>query len=169
VSSFEANYQRGLVGETWIAQWLRGRGATVLPVYDIEIDQGKGPRLFAPEEEIIAPDMLVYDRYNVRWIEAKHKTAFSWHRISQKWVTGVDLRHYKDYCKVDDTSPWPVWLLFLHRGGIAKDSPGNSPSGLFGRALSYLRTNESHRSDRWAKGMVYWAMGSLHLLDEGVQ
>lgn len=80
-------------------------------------------------------------------------------------MTGIDLRHYEDYCKVDDASPWPVWLLFLHRGGQAKDSPGNSPAGLFGKPLDYLRTHENHRHENWGRsGMVYWAHESLKLL-----
>ena len=97
-------------------------------------------------------------------IEAKHKTAFSWHRLTGRWVTGVDLRHYEYYCKIEDMSPWPVWLMFLHRGGQAKDSPP-SPSGLFGNRLEVLRRQENHRSDKWGKwGMVYWALPSLKLL-----
>ena len=165
--NFAGYLERGKVAESWIASWLRNRGSTVMPVYEIESGQGKGPQVYAPTSEMVAPDMLVWNSGCVRWIEAKHKTAFSWYRKAQTWVTGVDLRHYNDYCKVEDTSPWPVWLLFLHRGGIAKDSPGPSPSGLYGRSLEYLRTHESHRSDLWAAGMVYWAIASLYLLDAG--
>lgn len=154
----------GQIGESLIARWLRSRGNWVLPVYEKEIDNGKGPRLFLPHGELIAPDLLVMGDA-VQWIEAKHKTAFSWHRISKRWVTGIDVVHYRDYLRVNDESQWPVWLLFLHRGGQAKDSPPISPAGLFGGALDTLRNCESHQHENWGKGgMVYWARESLALL-----
>jgi len=163
--SFKASLAVGQVGESLIAQWLKGRGWSVLPVYELEIDSGKGPRLFAPNDDLIAPDMLAFKAGNALWIEAKHKTAFSWYRIGGYWVTGIDLRHYEHYIRIDGESPWPVWLMFLHKGGQAKDSPADSPSGLFGHKLAELRLCESHRSLNWGKsGMVYWAYSSLHRL-----
>jgi hypothetical protein len=161
--TFSDNLVYGQTGETIIARWLRHRGCTVLPVYEKIFDTGKGPQLFLPDDKsLVAPDMLVYKGKDAYWIEAKHKTAFSWHRITGRWVTGIDLRHYEDYCQVDDVSPWPVWLLFLHDGGQAKDSPPNSPSGLFGNTLSKLRRCENHRHGNWGtSGMVYWAIDNL--------
>lgn len=162
---FQQSLAFGQTGESAIAMWLRKRGFAVLPVYEKILDTGKGPQLFLPDGCLIAPDMFVFKGDNALWIEAKHKTAFSWHRITARWVTGIDLRHYEDYLRVDDSSPWPVWLLFLHRGGQAKDSPANSPSGLFGNTLAHLRHNENHRSDKWGRsGMVYWSIDNLKLL-----
>lgn len=138
----------------------------MLPVYEKITDTGKGPQIYLPEGALIAPDLLTFSSRSVLWIEAKHKTAFSWHRLTQRWVTGIDLRHYEDYRRVDRESPWRVWILFLHEGGQAKDSPPDSPSGLFGNALANLVNLENHRSDRWAHGMVYWAVSSLCKLAE---
>lgn len=142
-----------------------------MPVYEKLIDEGKGPQVLLPKRELIAPDLLVFrgqrGSEQAYWIEAKHKTAFSWHRLTGRWVTGIDLRHYEDYCCIDDMTPWPVWLLFLHQGGQAKDSPPNSPSGLHGNRLSVLRGCENHRHDNWGRtGMVYWALESLIALAE---
>lgn len=163
--TFHRQLQIGKTGESLIAQWLRKRGHTVLPVYEKIIDEGKGPQLFLPDGCLVAPDMLVYKGGNALWIEAKHKTAFSWHRKTGQWVTGIDLRHYRDYISVDDQSPWPVWLLFLHQGGQAKDSPPDDSPGLFGNTLSALRACENHRHDGWGNsGMVYWSRESLKLL-----
>lgn len=160
----------GQLGESRIARWLRAKGYTVLPVYETEIGSGKGPRLFLPENELIAPDMLCFAvdmRLGTRayWIEAKHKTAFSWYRMGQRWVTGIDLRHYQDYVQFQLSSPWPLYLMFWHEGGQAKDSPP-SPRGLYGNSLKYLIEHESHRSDRHGtSGMVYWSIGELTLFD----
>lgn len=162
MNHFDRQLKYGQAGESSIAKWLRSRGNSVLPVYEKIFDTGKGPRLFVPEGELIAPDLLVFGSHGTLWIEAKHKTAFAWHRISQQWVTGVDLKHYKDYLSINTQSPWPVWLLFLHDGGQAKDSPPNSPRGLFGNSLSILEGCEDHRHGNWGKsGMVYWAITSL--------
>ena len=166
-TTFQQKLAVGRVGESVIAQWLKTKGYSILPVYEIEINSGKGPRLFGPRKNYIAPDMLAFRDDKTIWIEAKHKTAFSWHRNSDRWVTGIDLTHYADYCEIDAHSPFRVWLMFLHTGGQAKDSPANSPAGLFGNSISYLRNHENHRSDRWGSGgMVYWNVGELKKLAE---
>lgn len=159
---FEESLSIGRASESAIAKWLRSRGWAVLPAYEKAGSEFKGPQVFFPEScALVAPDFLSWRGKCARWIEAKHKTAFSWHRITQRWVTGIDLRHYMDYCALANKSPWPVWLLFLHTGGQAKDSPV-SPAGLFGQTLDELRLRENHRSSQWGRsGMVYWAVDSL--------
>lgn len=165
--SFDRQLAVGRVGESLIARWLRSRGHSVMPVYEIEKPEGKGPRLFLASVDLIAPDMLAFKGTGARWIEAKSKGAFTWHRVTGRYVTGIDLRHYLDYLQVDEASPWPVWLMFLQRGGRAKDTPPHvpdSPAGLFGHRLSYLREHENHRAppSQWGSGgMVYWAHGTL--------
>jgi len=164
--TFNEQLKFGQAGEGKISRWLREKGFSVLPVYEKIINTGKGPQLYFPnDKKLIAPDMLIFKGEKIFWIEAKHKTAFSWHRLSRRWVTGIDLRHYVDYLEVDDNTKWPVWLFFLHDGGQAKDSPAESPRGLFGNKLSYLRINENHRHQNWGKsGMVYWSIDNLKQL-----
>lgn len=164
--SFEEKLSFGQTGESLIARWLRRQGSTVLPVYEKIINTGKGPQVFLPSGSLIAPDLLMWNGDDVAWVEAKHKSAFSWHRNTERWVTGIDLRHYKDYCRIDDETPWRVWLMFLHRGGTAKDSPP-SHAGLFAADLRFLRENENHRSMNWGRsGMVYWAEDKLDKICE---
>lgn len=165
--TFQEHFNEGRIGETIIASWFKKRGFSVLPVYEIEKHTGKGPRLFLPDKKLIAPDMIVFNSQQIFWIEAKHKTAFAWHRISGGWTTGIDLNHYFDYCEVEELTPFPVWLLFLHKGGKAKDSPDTSPAGLFGNDLKTLQKNEHHRHSNWGKhGMVYWRIESLKKISD---
>lgn len=165
--TFKERLEYGKVGESFIADWFKSRGYYILPIYDVELDSGKGPTLYTPQTRLIAPDMFVFKGEKSFWIEAKHKTAFSWHRITSQWVTGIDLKHYLDYCKVDDETPFPVWLMFLQKGGSDKSTGEFSPSGLYGNRLSFLRLHENHRSDKWGhSGMVYWAIKSLVKLTE---
>lgn len=164
--SFNRSLPFGQLGESKIALWLRARGHYVLPAYEKEIENGKGPRLFCPNGELVVPDMLVFRGKEVNWIEAKHKSVFSWYRIGQRWVTGVDERHYLDYLEVARLSPWPVWVLFLHEKDrdASRDEPWPCPTGLFGQNLDVLKGCISHTSPNWGKGMVYWARESLMLM-----
>lgn len=165
--TFESKLNYGKLGESRIAEWLKGRGYSVLPVYELEKSESKGPTLFMPSKVLIAPDMFVFNQQKCFWIEAKHKTTFSWHRLTSRWVTGIDLRHYHDYCIVDDETPFPVWLMFLQEGGIDKYTLLTSPRGLYGNALSKLRTCENHRHANWGRsGMVYWAIDNLVKLSD---
>lgn len=162
MTTFEKTLDYGQAGESAIARWLRNKGFSVLPVYERTDKVFKGPMLFTPTDTLIAPDMFVFRNSGAYWVEAKHKTAFSWHRNTQQWTTGIDLRHYLDYCRVDDETPYPVYLMFLHEGGQAKDSPPNSPKGLFGNCLSYLRKHEHHRHPNFGRsGGVFWELKDL--------
>jgi hypothetical protein len=169
MSSFDQQLAHGQLGESIIAKWCMSRGNSVLPVYEKEIDTGKGPRFFTPRGRFAAPDMFVMPAMN--WIEAKHKTVFSWHRKTACWCTGIDLNHYEDYKQVQETSSRPVWLLFLHRSNMPDQRdldagcPKRCPVGLFGGSLAFLEQHENHRHDNWGRhGMVYWAYETLKLV-----
>jgi len=162
---FEKLYTFGKIAESLIALYFRDKGYGVLPIYEKEISDGKGPALYFPDTEIIGTDMLVFKKDIIYWIEAKHKNAFSWHRKTKRWVTGIDLKHYEHYQEIEKRTPFPVWLMFYHDGGKAKDSPEKSPAGLFGNDLKYLIKNENHRHQNWGKhGMVYWEKDKLILI-----
>jgi hypothetical protein len=175
--NFEESYSFGRIAESQIGQWVRiNKGFHVLPVYEIEKKTGKGPRLFTGQvldtlsKELVAPDMLAFRFINgkndIRWVEAKHKSHFTWHRNSQNWQTGIDLRHYLDYIKVQEQTQWPIWLMFLHEddkpwtSDLANGSPKTCPTGLFGADLSYLMRHEDHRHkhEKYSRSfpMVYW-------------
>lgn len=170
MSDFQQSLESGKVGESQIAGWLRSRGQNILPVYEVADGQYKGPAVYSSEGEVIvAPDMLCFGQGKTIWIEAKHKNAFTWHRKTQRFVTGIDLHHYEQYQKIMGLVDWPVWLLFLHRGGRAVDSPV-SPSGLYGNDLKKLIKIENHRYENphghQKHGMVYWSTDSLVKLSD---
>jgi hypothetical protein len=167
MTKFDDMLRLGRTGESVIAQWMKRRGYSVLPVYEKEQGDYKGPALYAVNTNLIAPDMLCFKPSGeTRWIEAKTKSAFTWHRASKppRWTTGIDLRHYQDYLEVQTVSPWPIWLLFLQLPGQAKDSPPGCPVGLFGSTIDYLSKNENHRWEKTKPHMVYWAHEKLWLI-----
>lgn len=165
---FEQALEQGKTGESAIACYMRSKGYSILPVYEKLVDEYKGPTLFMSDgRQLVAPDMLVFNGKKTFWIEAKHKNAFSWHRISKQWTTGIDKHHYQQYLEVSKNSEWPVWLMFLHREGRAKDTPAGmiGPTGLFGEDIEILKHKVDHMHDNWGKhGMVYWGHGALKFI-----
>lgn len=169
---FQNQLAFGQIAETQIARWLLRRGNVLLPIYEKEINNGKGPRIFFDGGEFVAPDLLVVRGGNgIYWIEAKHKTVFTWHRKTSRWTTGIDRHHYNQYCRVRDSLEFLVWLLFLHESSTpdARDlkhgCPPRCPTGLFGAEINRLRMTESHQHDNHGrKGMVYWAYSDLQQL-----
>lgn len=171
MAGFEQNLANGRLGEGAISRWLQSRGHMVFPAYDIEHGTGKGPQLFSASGDLVLPDLLTFRGGKILWFEAKKKTCFSWHRMTQRWTTGIDLRHYGEYQEVAARTGLPVWLLFFHPDGVPSDSdlafgcPKECPTGLFGGDLANLTACENHRSDRHGRsGMVYWAASSLGYL-----
>lgn len=168
----------GQIGEGYIAKWLRHLGWNVLPVYEKEIHEGKGPRLFmaelSPYKDLIAPDLFAIKGKKFTWIEAKRKTRFSWYGKSGYWVTGIDKRHFNDYVLVQSETNITVWLMFLHIESktwpedIMKwNAPPTCPTGLFGNEISHLTGCVSHESNKYgSSGMIYWNIKDLKLLAE---
>lgn len=142
-----------------------------MPAYEIEKPTGKGPQLFSVDGDFVSPDLLAFNANGITWIEAKHKTCFTWYRNGGYWTTGIDLRHYEDYKRVADRTSLPVWLMFWHPRStpddrdLAYNCPPECPTGLFGNDIRVLAETESHQSPNWGRsGMVYWSPKSLRLL-----
>ena len=176
--SFEQQLSIGQQAEKYIHAWFRSRGWSVLPVYDIPLDTGKGPRFYTAYTsglgEIIAPDMLVTKENTFHWVEAKRKSRFTWRRYGKDahhWQTGIDLRHYEHYLKLRDFTGIPLWIFFLHANpypsadDLTSGSPKICPTGLFGGEICLLRRLEAHRGTYQGQGksypMVYWNQESL--------
>jgi hypothetical protein len=177
--SFNDYYAFGRIAESQFAQWLiHKEGWHILPAYEIEIPSGKGPRLSTALGELIVPDILAMKykgkKFLIKWYESKHKTRFTWHWKSRNWQTGIDLRHYLDYIKVQERTGIEVYIAFLHRcstpskSDIENHSPVLCPTGLYGQTLTYLMEHEHHRDkydrDRREYPMVYWNESNLERL-----
>lgn len=179
--SFSNSLQFGLVAEGFISKWLMLRGSVVVPAYQVEQWSGKGPQVFASERSYVAPDMLCFGSGGALWIEAKHKSVFTWYYKHRKWTTGIDRDHYEQYKYVSERTRIPVWLLFFHSESTPTEkdrwrgAPSDCPTGLFGQSLLLLDDSIDHTApphDVWRdqnqghgrSGMVYWAHEDLRLL-----
>lgn len=161
--NFDYYFRQGRRGENHIANWLIGKGWDVLPVYEVEGLDFKGPRFFTAKKQYIAPDMLIIRDREIRWIEAKHKSVFTWFRAKESWQTGIDKHHWTHYLELSMRHPEiELWILFLHREWITNEGDGHSPIGLFGNTVRNLAMKIDHSSDKWGNsGMVYWNYNDL--------
>lgn len=172
VTYFHEALTFGQIGESLIARFLRQKGWMILPIYEKEIDNGKGPRLFLPyghpETELIAPDIQALRNRQVRFFEAKHKSAATYYRIKKRWQTGIDLRHYQDYLKVQAYTQCPVWLLFLQREAAISNATSDAPpcpTGLYGCPITQkISDNGFYMRNGRRYDMVYWAIQDLKSL-----
>ncbi len=169
-SAFQQQLAFGQMAETAIAKWLIAQGRIILPVYDVEVNTGKGPRVFGARFEAAAPDLLVFrGGGSFTWCEAKHKTRFAWYRLKRRWQTGIDLNHWDHYQKVGQATGFGVYLFFLHDCSTPSASDlqygcdPECPTGLFGNTLDNLAGSISQTSERHGRhGMVYWAREALN-------
>ena len=173
MNHFQTMFQFGRIYENEITQWLiHGCGYCVLPVYEVETEAAcKGPRVYAPDGALAAPDLFAFSHRWRGWIEAKGKAHFTWHRISGTWQTGIDRVLYDDYLRLAKESPLPLWLMFLHKSDqpdardLRQGSPERCPVGLFGGEILTLAKCVDHVSVRYGRGgMVYWRAESLRKL-----
>jgi hypothetical protein len=194
--NFNSAYTYGKIAESLIAQWLMITfGYILLPAYEIETHSGKGPRLSGLNGDLIAPDLLAIlikrRKVLMQWCEIKHKDHFSWFRTNAgevlnpatlrcrpfpgRWQTGIDLRHFEDYIKVQEQTGIEVFLLFLHSSSIPslddlkQGSEKVCPTGLFGGSLYDLMQNWDHKDSYENKKrrkfpMVYWNVNDLNHL-----
>ena len=167
--NFNGSLAVGRLGESQIAQWLAKRGNAILPVYDVEIDRGKGPQVFLWKRELVAPDLLIFP--DSEFVEAKHKSVFTWYRKTGCWQTGLDAHHWADYCEVQEQTGRRVWIAFLHRKSTPDEKdlrygcPPTCPTGLFINSVSYLNGKVDHvdwgEANGSRHGMVYWNYSDL--------
>lgn len=157
----------GIDGEDVISNYFMYIGFSILPACRIECQPYKGPRLQSKESETTLPDLFAISKTGSMWIEAKHKSGFTWYRSMNRhgvfgsFQTGIDLKVYEEYRKIANETPFDVYLMFLHEGGKAKDSP-ESPAGLWGDTIENLKKIEDHTSLNYGRsGMVYWNMCDL--------
>lgn len=171
MTTFRESLDRGLAGESRIARFLVSRGNAVLPI-EVPESPHKGPRIWTAGGRVVSPDMLVFNRAKntTLWVEAKTKSAFTWHHKRQKFQTGINRHHYNEYLRVREESGWEVWLLFLHeKGHLAKDTPDGmvSPHGLFCGEVSNLQSRVDHVDLVHGTELVFWNHEALtHLADE---
>lgn len=158
--SMDRNSVQGRLGEIAVIEFLQSLGYSIFPASE-SVPEQTGPRIHEANsnEKTVTPDLLVWDGEKQFWIEVKTKSSFSWNRNLRKWTTGIDTRYLEQYIKVDATTPWRVYVLFIQMGISRRDDPPGKrqPRGVYSNSVRELLKSESHRFGH----MVYWTIDSL--------
>jgi len=161
LQSFEKSLEVGKVGELMIQNWFESKGFCAFATCLMIGSDNKGPRVnMYNGQKRVAPDLLVFNDKKMYWIEAKNKNAFTYYRKTDTFQTGINLNHYNDYVEINKNFPHDIWILFLQREGVAKDS-NKGPSGLYGDTITELLKKIDHKTDE----MVYWNEKDLTKID----
>ena len=162
-----ARNRLGQAGEDAIKRWLvEERQCSLLPLCDIDSREGSGgPRYIVPGGTFVSPDFLVSKDRMFMWVEVKCKSHATWHYVSRTWTTGIDLRYYNEYIRVQEQSQIPLWLIFYHESALShprdvrRGATQYCPRGIYGGEILALGKTIHHRYE--PGGMIYWAIDDL--------
>ena len=127
--TFEARLSFAKAIERAGEEWLKRRGWLVLSPSDYSgPDDDKPPSLHGAARSFVLPDTLAFRAGRARFVECKWKTAATFHRVTQRWETGIQLRHWEDYRRVRAESGVPTWIVWVH--GREREMRGMDLEGL---------------------------------------
>jgi len=151
----------GLQGEILISEWLRANGYGVTPLYQM-VSNNQAPKLLLEHGlELLAPDLYIFREFESAWVEVKRKKNVSYHRRSERWVTGVNPHNFEQYLSLAKIQEFPVILLFL----LEKPTDdGAFPASLYGADVRFLERNINHHYDGTDHPQNYWDMATLNVI-----
>lgn len=130
------------------------RGYHVLPACDYRGQMGHAPHLAGAAANITLPDLLVARGGKCRWIEVKQKSHADFHRNSNRFVTGLPIRQWDEYLRVQEVTGIEVTLVFIHA----------EENVVVGDTLAKLTNHISHRYTRTVNdtnGTLFFKFGTL--------
>lgn len=112
--NFEQRIARGRIGETMVAEWLKGRGWGVIPSYDFTGSDGcKAPRLMFEAHGLVIPDLDTCRDGKRCWCEVKTYRGPYFNRRLRCDIHGIPSGLFHDYLQVENQSGCPVYLFVL--------------------------------------------------------
>lgn len=157
-TSFEESLRFGQEGEHEVARvLLQKAGVTLMPLY--QFDTTHAPFLLTFDfKKITCPDLLYFKQGKAYMVEVKTKNQ--WVRFLHKTLeTGLDLRLWQEYRKIQQESNIPVYVFFNHKQ--------ESPLGIY---FCHIDTDYrlwdglSQTGKRIQGEMVLYPYDSLHAL-----
>jgi len=124
--SFEEKLEWGEEGEKTIASRLIKKGVAVAPLYQFK-NHDNTPIMLTDKEQLILPDLTCWKDGKNFFVECKRKNQ--WVSYGGVVETGLDQRHFKEYCNLKAITGQKVYLFFIHE---------NKDPGVFFHELRYL-------------------------------
>lgn len=113
LESFKELLKFGEEGEKEVALKLLDIGYTVLPLY--QFNKEHAPFLLSKKGKITLPDLDCYNE-NKESIYIEVKSKKQWNTTNGIIETGFDLKHFKEYKKIQEKTQKEVWIVFNHKG-----------------------------------------------------
>lgn len=182
---FQEKLEQGRLGENWTLYYTcRTLHYVNLPVSKIKDFEDKGPRIYIPNSlggppiYVPVPDTLCIHRHDWKdeqlalpsefWLEAKFKSRCTFYRINKAWQSGIDMRSYKWYKKVEEFTGKPVWVFHLifptsDQQAIAQGAPKEkrpAPHGLYTHPISLVPAYDPDSNPK----MIYWKIEKMRRL-----
>lgn len=152
--SFQASLARGKAEERKLAAYLKALNYRVLPT--TEFSGSGAPTLDGEADSIIMPDLQAFKDGAGEWFECKWKSRATESTRYDRLETGISIRHYLQYCRIERETAIPVAIVFVHE----KEREVRCGT------LNQLQAAFSHddRSDKMERGgMRFWAWESIPL------
>lgn len=131
--TFEEALDFGEEGEHLIARRLMQSGIAVAPLYQFQNHDRAPVLLFEVDGEHfsrVLPDLTCWNRRQF-FVEVKRKTRWvNWRPAGRGLETGFDLRLFRNYRVIRNTTGADVWVFFIHEG--------SAPTGVFVAELETL-------------------------------
>lgn len=116
VDDFESTeeFQKGYEGEQTVVNYLERNGWETIPTF--EFDGDGAPMLTSDTEDTIIPDILTSRDGVTRWVEVKTKPPYEPpEHVDDVLQQGVEVRHWANYCTVQDVTGIDVWVFFFEQ------------------------------------------------------
>ena len=91
------------------------------------LGEGSGRASERAADSLVVPDLLVA-RGGLKWVEVKYKARADFTHKTQRMETGISLRLWQHYIRVEAETRIHVWLMFVHER--ESEIVGNSVSQL---------------------------------------
>ena len=109
-ASFKEQLSFGEEGEHEVAQWLITKGVSVLPLY--QFNPENTPCIYHMQGKTTSPDLVCFKNDSFM-VEVKTKNQ--WVRFGDRIETGLNLKHYKHYEKIELLTNKKVYVFFNHK------------------------------------------------------
>lgn len=109
-TSFKDKLLFGQEGEHEVADFLLGKGISVLPLY--QFNNTHAPFIMNKSDKVVSPDLICFSQ---KAFMVEVKTKNQWVSFKGRNETGIDLRLYRHYKKIKDFSNLEVYVFFNHK------------------------------------------------------
>lgn len=163
----------GKAGEKDVQEYLTRKGFSVMYTGSAS-QEDPVPSIWLPKDvypdPLIAPDLFVTQRITGAsidpssfFVEVKRYSSWTWSRDYHEWQTGMSVKNYFHYCKVQELLGYPVSVYFVIEGEPSKQRPTiPTKPGVFAAPLHNLEVSD--KKHQYRSVSIWWSIEEFNLL-----